>query len=135
MSKPQRQLLPKLKRLEDVHLTNTDKNLGAAIMEKKLYDDLCDDHLDSGPYQLTNLKPEAAITLMKDKVAKFYNLMSLGFVENNDDPEAKMYWNQIIKIIIHQLDDSKIPTFQGLPKIHKPKLKIRPIIASVVLWF
>lgn len=104
--------IPKM--IDNFTIINSDKNLGVCIIENDLYFKQCYNHL------LNN---------------NFYEVISDKNIEENEikiiNNYKKMlrFLNNKTKILMNVKND-KLPSFCGLPKIHKNPWKIRPIIQA-----
>ena len=106
-------------KLKPFKLCNTDKNVGWVILDKELYNNLADNHLNSNnktyneldhnPLKLTITKVNSCLT----------ELNRTGDISNR-------LFSQLLS-----KDDSKLGKFRILIKLHKVKLGVRPIINSI----
>jgi hypothetical protein len=92
-----------------------DKNIGAAIISNELFNSISLDHLNScSSYKKLDSNPLSnTISLINDK---------LKFLLDNKHISKKLF-NHLLPST-----DSKLGTFRFLPKLHKSKFSIRPII-------
>jgi hypothetical protein len=116
LTNSERHDLGKLKRNPNIVLKPTDKNMGIAVIDKSFYTSLVNHHLDCPSYEKLETNPLQATIEGINK--------TLETLTNN-------------KAIPHELqtklsppDEPRIGLFYGLPKLHKPKLAIRPIISN-----
>jgi hypothetical protein len=101
-----------------LHIVNTDKNLGPAIMLTSDYVDFCLNHLRSPSYQRVQNIPMDNI---RNAIRQLHNTIIEEF--ENEKKEAR--------ILIHNLDSTTPPYFHALPKIHKSPMGCRPIVSNV----
>ena len=123
LSKQQRRLLNDLTKRNDVVITESDKNLGPCLLSKDQYVSLCEDHLSSSAYR----KEEVCdISHIRTKIRQLYSRMLDRGLSNQD-----------IRIIIHCLENSEVPKFRGIPKLHKLdqsgawNRSMRPIVSCI----
>ena len=76
--------------------------------------DKCIDHIKNGPYQLLKKDPTTKI--------KTKTLKQLNVLKDNDFIDKKLYCYLIPT-------DLPAPRCYGQPKIHKPRLPIRPVLS------
>ena len=92
-----------------------DKNIGCAIISNQLYNDLAMEHLsDTTTYKRIDSNPlENAISNVND---------SLSNLLENDHISGELF--KLLKV-----DNARLGSFRLLPKIHKEKFGVRPIIS------
>lgn len=117
-----RRLITELKMNKEIQVTNTDKNLGPAILLKSHYLELCNKHLNN----------KESYCLMEG-----YQLKSLLNLIENTAEKIKKFGGLETKIITNELQSCKFSRFYMLPKIHKVdhygkwKNDMRPIVSSI----
>ncbi len=105
---------------KNIMISACDKNVGFAIMEKKLYNNLSIKHLDENEtvYKKLDINPLYNTT---EKIKTKINHM------NNHGHISNQLHNQIQKGLI----DCRLGKFKIMPKIHKEKFGIRPVISTI----
>ena len=109
---------------KDFVILISDKNLGPAIMERKVYiKSMLDEHLmDENTYQ--NISEEEALEIMKNDEEVTNQLLN----EYNSiiSPEERDYFNKSFK------KNKRHPQFYGMPKVHKNKIPMpfRPVVSQ-----
>ena len=88
-----------------------DKGRSTVILNREDYLEKCMDHINNGPYQLLNKDPTTKI--------KTKTLKQLKVLKDNEFTDNKLYYYL-------KPTDSPAPRFYGQPKIHKPRVPIRP---------
>jgi predicted GIY-YIG superfamily endonuclease len=110
--------LKKFVKNKPFEIVNCDKNIGSAIISHELYDKLVYEHLiDSNTYKLINYDPLDSI------ITKINNSLSNLFKHKQID--KKLY-----KKLFLIPKNCKLGKIRILPKLHKNKFGIRPIINS-----
>jgi hypothetical protein len=100
----------------NIIVSNCDKNIGIALIEKEIYYNLCFDHLnDTLTYKKINQNPQFSLT--NDCKSIMLNLF------NSNHISSKLY-NKFISNILYK----KLPSFKILPKLHKEKFGVRPLV-------
>ncbi len=99
-------------------ICSCDKNVGFAILNKDLYLSLSFDHLNSNTqtYKELNFNP---LTSTKNKIESELNNLNL-----NGHISDELFRNL-------KSNNSKLGKFKMMPKLHKSKFGIRPIVASI----
>ena len=121
-SKPPKENLPKderkaLKELQCdtlIVILPADKCRSTVILNREEYLEKCMVHINNGPYQLLKKDPTTKI--------KTKTLKQLKVVKDNEFIDNKLYYYL-------KLTDSPPPRFYDQPKIHKPRVPIRPILS------
>ena len=114
----------------DYIVTGTDKNLGIAVSKKEWIIDKCNDLLAD----TTNYKERSIIEVNMRCIAQCEEMVKLA-----DHAAFKLGNNQLATYLrskVTPFEDEKtkvyqthsVPTFYGIPKIHKEPVKMRPII-------
>ncbi|KAK6525084.1 hypothetical protein TWF694_011915 [Orbilia ellipsospora] len=101
----------------------TDKNLGISVVEKNWYLEQCEKMLsDSSVYE----------TISRDELVQDFQLEVFKRIEDlcSEDESKSVVFGSSKDYLLASLDDTAIPTFHGLPKVHKDKWSLRPIIPS-----
>ena len=118
LSNGQKDALNDLRTSTEFIIKPADKGLGITIMTIKIYNDLCMDHinkndcykrLESNPLETTRIKVVSMLHHLHDQ-----NLISLE--QHNQMIPSK---------------ESRLGILYGLPKLHKEKLSIRPIVSQI----
>jgi len=101
-------------------ISSCDKNVGFAIMDKDTYLNLCNEHLNSNnnTYKKLEYNPLTEIT----------NKIKTQLIELNNNGHIS---DVLLKHLNNNLIQYRVGKFKINPKIHKIKLGIRPIIASI----
>lgn len=101
----------------NVIVTSADKNIGTVLIESKIYHKLCLDHLsDETIYSEITENP-------LDKILSVF-IKDLNYLHDNGHIISSLF-----KKLINTLNDNKsLPNFRIMPKLHKTKLGIRPLI-------
>jgi hypothetical protein len=119
LSKFEIRSINRLKHNKNIVIKPTDKNIGTAIIEKNLYIDLVYEHLsDKNTYKKLN---ENKLEITKNKINHLLN----NLVQN------KEISNKTRIKLTQNLPTSRPGIFYALPKLHKEKLSIRPIISNI----
>jgi hypothetical protein len=101
---------------KNIIITNADKNLGTVLIESTIYYDLSLSHLnDTILYQPIDFNPSHL--LYHKCFETINNLFQYGHI-------SKSFYN----ILINNIQNKKLPNFRILPKLHKSKFGIRPLI-------
>jgi hypothetical protein len=108
----------KLKHNSSIIIKPADKNVGTAVIDKQLYLDLCLSHLNDPTYYKKLASHPLAATVKKLN-ALLDHLHSTKQISDK------------LRDRLRPDDDCELGAFYGLPKLHKPKLDIRPIISNV----
>jgi hypothetical protein len=108
--------LIQLKNNKEIIIKPADKNLGLTIMDKSWYIQECLSQLSDLKVYEPNVLPD--FKLLKSQVIKFAT-----YLPPNESKFVK--YNLDLRI-----DQQIIPEFYIIPKIHKPKLAGRPIVAN-----
>jgi len=99
-------------------IVSCDKNVGFAILEKSLYINLANEHLNSNN-RLYKKLTDNPLKITKKKID-----CSLLNLNNHNHISDKLF--KFLK-----MSKVKLGKFKIMPKIHKPKFGIRPIVASI----
>lgn len=110
------EILYKFLKEKNFIISPCDKNVGFAIMSKELYRDLSFDHLNSKTYKKLNCNPLK--NTIEEIKSEMRSLNSNGHVSDT-----------LFKHL--EFDKAKLGKLKIMPKIHKSKFGIRPIIASI----
>ena len=110
------EILYKFLKEKNFIISPCDKNVGFAIMAKELYRNLSFTHLNSITYRKLNSNP-LKITIEEIK-SEISSLNANGHISDT-----------LFKHL--QFEKCKLGKFKIMPKIHKSKFGIRPIIASI----
>ena len=108
-------------------LKKTDKNMGLALVARSLYLQKCHQTLEA--MNLVRLSPEQirlSFAVCQRDLRSFKSFLS------------KQLWKRIHPYLELPLSDQWsqfVPVLYGLPKVHKPTLKMRPIVAASQLPF
>jgi hypothetical protein len=97
-------------------IINCDKNVGIAILSNELYSTSVYEFLNSDTSfsELTEDPLYITVNSIKNDITDLFN---------NGHVSTKLH-----KIILKNIDDSKLGSFRLLAKLHKPKFSLRPII-------
>jgi hypothetical protein len=107
-----------LRQTNHLHIVNTDKNLGPAIMLTSDYVKFCLSHLRSPFYQRVHYIPMDNI---RNAIRQLHNTIIEEF--ENEKKGAH--------ILIHNLELTTPSYFHALPKIHKSPMGCSPIVSNV----
>ena len=100
----------------EIIITNCDKNVGIALVEKKIYRKLCFDHLnDNLTYEKINYNPH------------FFLINHCQQTINDLNKNNHISDTLFNKLSTH-IKNKKLPNFKLYPKLHKKKFGIRPLI-------
>ncbi len=104
---------------KSIVITSCDKNIGFAVMQKSLYNNLANKHLENSlTYECLESNPlNQTIQIINDKIEY---LKINGHISNELN-------NQITKGLIN----CKLGKFKIMPKLHKEKFGIRPVISTI----
>ena len=114
LSKDERKALKELQSDTSFIILPADKGRSTFILNREDYLEKCMDHINNGPYQLLKKDPT---TKIKTKILK-----QLKVIKDNKFIDNKLYYYL-------KPTDSPVPRFYGQPKIHKPRVTIRPIVS------
>ena len=110
-----RKVLTELKN-KNLIAVEADKNIGITLIETNIYNSLALDHLnEKNFYSKIDQDPSSLVLKESQDLIKKLN-------KSNHISE------QLALIILKNLKDKKLPRFRLLPKLHKTKFGIRPII-------
>lgn len=127
LSLKQRLTLKQLRHHPTLKVVKCDKNLGPAILTREQYLRLCLQHLQGTSKSYERLDEQPNITELQEKVRNMYSLICSKY------PDEQKY----AKIITHNLAQTGLAKFHGMPKIHKRNDNdewteaMRPIVSSV----
>lgn len=98
-------------------VTSADKNIGTTLIESKIYHSLCYDHLNNGNiYSKIDNNP---LDLLYERF-----LSQFDYLHNNGHISSHLY-----RVMIDYISkNKKLANFRILPKLHKNKLGIRPLV-------
>ena len=114
LSKDERKALKEFQSDTSIIILPADKGRSIVILNCEDYLEKCMDHINNGPYQLLKKDPT---TKIKTKILK-----QLKVIKDNKFIDNKLYYYL-------KPTDSPVPRFYGQPKIHKPRVTIRPIVS------
>ena len=93
-----------------------DKNVGIVLLESRIYYDLCKEHLyDKTIYKSISFNPH--FHLLNKCKTTLKTLCSNGHISN-----------EIYSKLNSNIENKKLPSARILPKLHKQKFGIRPLI-------
>ncbi len=113
-------ILRKTLKSKQIIITSCDKNVGFAIMNTNLYNNLALEHLNQNNQTYKKLETNPLI----ETISKIRNKIS--YLNNNNHIS-----NELNNQIERGLTDCKIGKFKIMPKIHKTKFGIRPVISTI----
>jgi hypothetical protein len=96
-----------------------DKGQGVVVMKKEQYDGKMNDIVNSGNYKTWTSRAESPIDSVQTKVKE--KLKSLVDRNLMDSKLARSL----------TVSNPKMPKMYGIPKIHKPGNKMRPIVSKI----
>ena len=100
----------------NIIVTNCDKNVGIALVQKKIYNTLCFNHLnDIKTYKIISFNPQ--FFLFNECKFVLSNLFTFNHIS------VKIY-----RKLLNNINYKKIPSFRILPKLHKDKFGVRPLV-------
>ena len=101
---------------KNIIITPADKNVGIVLIESRIYLKLCKEHLlDTSIYSNISFNPHFSL------FSKSRNLLTSLF--SNSHISQDLYYK-----LSDCIRDKKLPSFRALPKVHKPKFGIRPLV-------
>ena len=107
-------------------IKKTDKNMGLAIISRTLYLQLCQQALHSMHLRsLSRQEMKSSFIVCQQELRELKGMLS------------KSLWQRLTPFLHSSVDDwfQYVPVLYGLPKVHKPILKVRPIVAASQLPF
>ena len=100
----------------NIIVTNCDKNVGIALVQHNVYNKLCFNHLnDIITYKKIDFNPQ--FFLINECKFILSNLFTYNHIS------VKIY-----RKLLNNINYKKIPSFRILPKLHKDKFGIRPLV-------
>ena len=118
LSKNELEALKELKTNPDIIIKPADKNLGITVLSTTIYNELCMKHINENDcYQLLDHNP---IELTNKKLITMIHHLHDNRLINMDQHNALL-----------PSKEHRLGIFYGLPKLHKDKLSIRPIISQI----
>ena len=100
-------------KLKPFKITDADKNIGSIVLTNQMYMSLGLEHLKCNAYRKLDYNP---FDESLEKISK-----TLSYLEDNK------HLSKDLKKLLSQ-NNSKMATFRLLPKLHKTKFSIRPIV-------
>ena len=116
LSKDQRKALKELREMDDITILPADKGNATVLMDKKDYHNKLSAMLNTGTYGKLSKDPT------KSRESKLTQM--LKGMERTKELPTQLY-NRL------RPSGSKPPMIYGLPKIHKPDIPLRPIVACI----
>lgn len=114
---PNSNVIKQLKDREDIVIKNADKNIGITIIDKKIYNEMCHEHLGD-PYTYKKLEKNP----LDASCTKIKAILNMLFDKKLIDLDTL---NKLMP------KDSRLGIFYGLLKLHKEKLGLRPIVNHI----
>ena len=107
--------ISRFQKLKPFKVVELDKNVGCAIISNELYDDLALEHLsDTNTYKKIDSNP-------LEEIIKELNNSLMNLLEN------KHINKELFNLLL--VKQAKLGNFRLLPKVHKEKFGVRPIIS------
>jgi len=104
----------------------TDKNLGIAVVLKTWYISKCTKQItDTCTYERLQ---DYNVIVRAAQVAHWVESALNSASKVTDSPEFGIFMKYLLTNV--NMDNLSVPTFKGLPKVHKPTWTLRPIIPS-----
>ncbi len=117
-------IIQELQDNDDLHIGATDKNLGPFIMERDAYLQQCSNEHLLVPRNYQQLSKEEALRHIYEVKQEIEHLHGLsGAVRGKRTPEQTYFERSLA-------DAKRTPQFYAMPKVHKAKLKFRPVISA-----
>lgn len=112
-----KKVIKKLKQVRhEITIKPADKNLGIVLLDTDDYITECTRHLaDTNTYRLTNNYP-------KEDIQKNIHNTIISFKSQIHDHNKRLY-----DFLLSEPDNSRIPQFYGIPKVHKKFTRIPPV--------
>jgi hypothetical protein len=123
-------VLDKLRKDKSIVINNTDKNLGLAIMPTEWYIAQAEEHLKN-PLNYVRIHNVPTATAIFDILIA--QLQWIGMYDKYRSPISKFLFalDPRFDKSISATAATPLSTFYMLPKVHKPKIATRPIVASI----
>jgi hypothetical protein len=104
----------------------TDKNLGIAVVSKAWYISECTNHLsDKSIYEQIS---DTEVIQRANQVEHWIASLLASAAKNTNSDEFDIFVKYLLTRVT--TENLSVPTFKGLPKVHKPLWNLRPIIPS-----